>query len=283
MDINEQDNIAATLARVLPQAKITDTVIDSVKLIALPEGVKNETIDLEKYLGAPRRKKGIATFSAIDSFAAYIATHAVDGTTAWADFNPQTFALSFTGVLDENSKSAPGWREHRAKYLPDMSTEWKTWTGSAHNGRNAKVFSQVEFAEFIEANSNDFLPAEGLPTDLEMLTMATNFIANEDRRLKSSVRLASGGVRLEYVADVDAGTAEAMQLFEKFQIAIPVFQDGPAYPIVARLKYRQKDGKVSFFYELIRTDRVHRQAALEQIGAMREALGATPLLMGSMT
>jgi len=281
MDI-EEENIAATLARVLPNAQIHASGIDGVKLLTVPQGFKVEALDLEKFEGTPRRKKGTATFSSIESFAAYIATHAADGTTAWADFNPQTFALSFIGVLDENSKAGPGWREHRAKYVPDMSTEWKTWTGSAHNGRNTKVFTQVEFAEFIEANANDFLPADGLPTDLEMLTMATNFVANEERRLKSSVRLSSGGVRLEYVADVDTGTVEAMQLFEKFQIGIPVFQDGPAYPIVARLKYRQKDGKVSFFYELIRTDRVHRQAALEQISAMRESLGATPLLMGSM-
>jgi uncharacterized protein YfdQ (DUF2303 family) len=283
--MNVQDiNIAETLARVLPTAKINDTPVDSVKLITLPEGVTEKTVDLEKYLAEPRRKSGIAVFSTIDSFSAYVATHASAGTTAWAKFDPQTFALDFTGVLDEHSKDSPGWRGHRATYRPDMSAEWKTWIGGAYNGKEKKVFSQVDFAEFIEANATDILAGEGLPTDLQMLTMATNFVANEERKLKSTVRLQSGGTRLEYVADVDAGTTEAMEMFAKFQIAIPVFQDGPAYPIVARLKYRQKDGKVAFFYELVRVDRVHRTAAMEQIQVMREALGTTaPLLMGSMS
>ncbi len=277
-------NIAETLAKVLPEAKIHVSGIDGVKLLTVPAGFKVETLDLEKLEPTPRRKTGTASFSAIDSFAQYLATHKTEGTTAWAKFDPQTFALSFTGVIDENSTATPGWRGHRAQYTPDMSAEWKTWVHNAANSKNAKVFGQVEFAEFIEANSNDFLAkdGDGFPTDLQMLSMATDFVANEDRKFKSKVRLSSGGVRMEFIADADAGTTEAMQLFEKFQIAIPVFQDGPAYPIVARLKYRVKGGEVVFFYELQRVDRVHRTAAMEQIDAMRAALGTTPLLMGSM-
>lgn len=278
----QDENIADTLARVLPKAEITESGIAGVKLIAIPQGVKIETKDLEAFEPTPRRKKGTATVSTIESFADYIKKHSTDGTTAWAKFNPQTYALSFTGVLDENSAATPGWREHRVDYTPDMSAEWKTWIGNANNSKAEKVFSQVGFAEFIEANSNDFLADGGFATDLQMLTMATDFAANEDRKFKSKVRLASGGVRMEFIADADTGTVEAMSFFEKFQIAIPVFQDGPAYPIVARLKYRVKSGEVFFFYELVRVDRVHRTAALEQLEAMRSALGTTPMLMGSM-
>src|ERR1700754_913833 len=179
-----EENIAETLARVLPEAKISDTEISSVKLLSLPLGVKVEVKDLESYLPTPRRKTGTAHFSSIDSFAQYVETHKIDGTTAWAKFDPQTFALSFIGVIDENAASTPGWRGHRAQYIPDMSAEWKTWIG-----KNKQTFSQVEFAEFIEANASDILASDGLPSDLQMLTMATNFIANEERKLKSHVRL----------------------------------------------------------------------------------------------
>ena len=279
MNLEDDNNIAATLSKILPAAKLlADAGPDThAALFAVPHGTKVETIDLEKFQAHPRRKTGTATFSEAASFAAYIATHAIDGTTAWSKFNPQNNELSFSAVLDENSKEAPAWRGHRAAFTPDMSSEWKTWVG-----RNGKPFSQVEFAEFIEANAADIVPIDGTPSDLEMLQMATNFIANEDRQLKSAVRLQSGGVNLSYIADVDAGTADVMKLFDKFTIGIPAFQDGAAYPIVARLKYRLSQGKVTFFYELIRLDRVHRTAALGQIATLRESLGAVPLLMGSM-
>ncbi len=278
MNIEDDNNIAATLSKILPEAKqLADAGPGSNALVlAVPQGSGIQTLDLEKFQPAPRRKTGTASFSDAASFAAYIATHAIDGTTAWVNFNPQTNALAFNAVLDEFAKDAPAWRQHRAGFTPETSAEWKTWTG-----RNGKTFTQTEFAEFIEANSTDIAPIDGMPSDLDMLGMATNFIANEDRQLKSAVRLQSGGVNLSYIADVDAGTAEVMKVFDKFTIGIPVFQDGSAYPIVARLKYRMKQGAVSFFYELIRLDRVHRTAALGQIATLRESLGAVPLLMGT--
>ena len=92
---------------------------------------------------------------------------------------------------------------------------------------------------------------------------------------------------LTYVADADKGTLEQMKVFEKFSIGIPVFWAGPAFRIDARLKYRlgtaQAAGKVSFFYELIRHYRVHEAAAKELISAVRDGIGAVPLLMGSCT
>ena len=278
MNLEDDNNIAATLSKILPKAtQLADAGKDSHAIvIAKPHGTTLETLDLEKFQPAPRRKTGSPTFSDAASFAHYIATHAIDGTTAWAKFNPQNNDLAFSAVLDEHSKDTPAWRQHRAAFTPDTSAEWKTWTA-----RNGKTFTQVEFAEFIEANASDIVPVNGTPTDLDMLQMATNFIANEDRQLKSAVRLQSGGVNLSYTADVDAGTAETMKMFDKFTIGIPVFQDGNSYPIVARLKYRMNKGAVSFFYELIRLDRVHRTAALGQIATIRESLGSVPLLMGT--
>jgi uncharacterized protein YfdQ (DUF2303 family) len=88
-------------------------------------------------------------------------------------------------------------------------------------------------------------------------------------------------VRLEYVDDDDAATLTQMKLFERFQIGIPVFWAGPAYRIDARLKYRHGSGKVSFWYELIRADRVHEAAAKDLIDRVRAGLGGVPLLMGS--
>lgn len=290
-----RENIAGTLARVLPEAKVLHTQVtpmqpdgDIVHLV-YPKTMEHKAIDPEALLLNPRRAKGTAQFADLDSFARYVLDFAKPGTTVWCNFNPATYALDFTGVINDHSPNSPGWRDLRATYAPAMSAEWGVWAGS-----NKKQFSQVEFAEFIEANEQDIHAQEGMPTSLDMHKLATEFIARQDTAIKSVVRLQSGGVRLDYIADADAGTVEAMKLFERFAIAIPVFWTAPdgseaessikAYKIESRLKYRFGAGKVTFFYELIRPDRVHQKAAVELIEALRLRLAAAgvQLLMGGM-
>jgi len=295
----DNTNIAESLAKVLPKiealfsvpeigGKADDTPAKFV--LAVPNNTKLETLDMEGLLPNPRRTKGVATMGDQESFIAYVNRFAKSGTAVWCDFQPQTAKLDFKAVIDEHAPDLAGWRGHTATYSPAMSIEWMNWKGS--NGSN-KTFGQVEFAEFLEKNENDIAQVEGYPTSLQMHAMATEFVARQDMSIKSSVRLQDGGVRLNYIADADAGTVEQMKLFEKFAIGIPVFWTVPgtdgegkqlpvaAYRIDARLKYRLREGKVSFWYELIRPDRVHQMAALELIQAVKAGIGDVPLRMGS--
>jgi uncharacterized protein YfdQ (DUF2303 family) len=269
-----QPNIAETLARVLPKP---DVIINQDELthVVLPPGWAVSAIDRESLLAHPRRTKLKPRFSSVASFLEYIKIHGTTATRCWCDFNPQTFDLSFTAVLDDHAPGTPGWREHLALLTPDFSAEWKAWKGA-----NTKSMPQVDFAHWIEEHEEDIASANGLPTSLQMLDMATNFVMNEERALKSAVRLQSGGMRLTYVADPDKGTTETMQMFERFGLGIPVFHGGPAWSMSARLRYRNNSGKLSFHYELIRPDRVHKAAAEELIAQIREGLGTVQLLMG---
>jgi uncharacterized protein YfdQ (DUF2303 family) len=279
--MENQKNIAETLADVLPKAAIVHTQQraegDAILQIAVPKGYELKQIDTEGLLPNPRRTKAKASFSDAASFIEYVKRHAEDGTVTWCRFDPQTFALTFTAVIDEHAKGLAGWRGHQAVFSPEMSAEWKAWVG-----KNAQSMPQVNFAEWIQEHEDDITStAIGLPTSLQMHAMATEFVANEERVLKSTVKLQSGGVRLTYIADPDAGTTETMQMFERFAIGIPVFHAGSAWSITARLKYRLSQGKVSFFYELVRPDRVHEGAAKELIEIIRQGIGAVPLLMGA--
>lgn len=283
LDDNTRENIAQTLARELPKAELLNDALaadlrenDRLLHYALPKGFELKEIDLERLLPHPRRTKAVATLNDADSFIAYVARHATDRTVCWAHFNPQTFTLGFVAVIDEHDKTTAGWRAHSARYTPEASAEWKVWTA-----QNEKPQAQLEFAAFIERNEPDISTQDGLPTSLQMLAMATEFEANSEKRIKTVARLQGGGVRLEYVDDDDAATLTQMKLFERFQIGIPVFWAGPGYRIDARLKYRHGSGKVSFWYELIRADRVHEAAAKDLIERVRTGLGTVPLLMGN--
>jgi len=286
----QPENIAATLVRELPKpqvifAQTTENEDNAVTHIAMPKGMQLQAIDNEALLAHPRRAKGVAVFADIDSFVRYVLDHKTEATVVWCNFNPQTFALAFTAVIDDHEPRFPGWRGHRAVFRPTMAVEWDTWKKN-----NREAMGQVTFAEFIEANENDVHAAEGMPTSLQMHALATEFVARQDVAIKSVVRLQSGGVQLNYINDADSGTTEAMRVFERFAIAIPVFWTAPesgetpapvkAYRIDARLKYRFANGKVSFHYELIRPDHVHQKAAVEVLEDMRTRLVDTPLFMG---
>lgn len=285
-----QENLAQTLARELPAPSVlfidqpgpSDKPEGSVTHVALPKGFAMLAIDNEKLLANPRRAVATATLADDESFCAYVNRHAELRSAVWCTFNPVTYAVSFTAVFDEHFE-VPGWREHKATFTPTLSQEWQLWT---RNDKQSK--SQVAFAEFLEQNEPDIAALDGYPTSLQMMAMAQNFEARQDQRIKSSVRLQNGGIQLEYVADADHGTIERMSVFDKFCIGIPVFwtvprADAPevAYRVKARLRYRVKDGAVTFHYELIRPDQTHQSATLALIAAVKAGIGSTPLLMGA--
>jgi uncharacterized protein YfdQ (DUF2303 family) len=283
MDDITPHNLAETLAEVLPKPELLsgDETIGGLKILhyAVPKGhdVKELRVDLEQHLKAPRSLKAAADFHDATSFLAYIDRHANENSLCWCNFDPQTFALGFKAVIDEHGKDTPAWRRHVASFTPRMSAEWKEWKGKDRTG-----FGQVEFAEWLQDHELDIASVENFPTCAEMLQMATNFQYQEDRRLKSAVRLQSGGVRLDYVADADAGTVESMKLFEKFAIGIPIFHAAPTADLLAaRLKYRLDNGKVRFTYELQRADKAHEKAALDLIQTVRAGLAGVPLVFGT--
>lgn len=276
-------NIAETLAEVLPQAHIALDAApgsDRVLHVAVPRNHELKTIDLEPLLPAPRRAKLKLDMADADSFLAYLGRHHTAATVVWCNFNPQSFALGFEAVFDDfGAQAAPGWRGHRAIYKPEASAEWKAWTKA-----DKQPQAQLDFAAFLERHEVDIAAVEGMPTSLQMMQMATAFEANSEKRVKSVVKLQGGGTRLDFVDDNDADTEANMKLFERFAIGIPVFWAGPAYRIDSRLKYRHASGKVAFWYELIRADRVHEAAARELIARVASGLPAgVPMFMGQTT
>lgn len=84
---------------------------------------------------------------------------------------------------------------------------------------------------------------------------------------------------MSFVQDDDNQTLATMQMFEKVAIGIPVFWNGDAYQITARLRYRVREGKLTFWYELIRSDKTLEHATKQLIEKIK--LGtALPLYFG---
>jgi uncharacterized protein YfdQ (DUF2303 family) len=274
-------NIAETLAREMKTpVEIGSNTDAALRRIALPPGWKLEQHDDSKHLAAPLRKTATVRLRTADDFIEYVKRHgSLADSTIWCEADYPKGEVAFTAILNDNGEdsTAAAWRDHRALFQPEFSEEWKRWIGG-----HKKPMAQIEFAAFLEENSKDVAgPTDGenLPTGAQMLEMALAFEANQDYRFKSAVRLSNGGVNLSFVQDDNDETLARMQLFDRFAIGIPVFRNGDAYRVDARLRYRQRDAKLSFHYELVRFDKVLEAAANGVISTIREKTG-NPFFFG---
>lgn len=236
--------------------------------LVAPDGYKVH--DLEHLLPSPVRKRAKVAVSDSAGFIHYTEKHGGEhNCVIYADIDSEANNLKLVAVINDHDEDTPGWRDHTCTLEPKLSVEWRRWIG-----KNRIAMSQADFATWIEDNLQDIASVEGMPTGADMLAMALGFEKTAEKRLKSRINLQSGGTRFEYVDDEDKDTRTSMQVFERFTIGIPVF-DGSAsgYPVEARLKYREKDGRVNFWFELIRPDRVFKSAVAEELDRIQEATG----------
>lgn len=251
---------------------------DHIKRIALPPGWEMQERDDERMLSQPARKRGTVILDDSDSLIEYINRHKIaEQTTIYCQADYGAAKVLFNCIINDHCGEQDGqqWRDYRAQYEPKQSVEWKRWIGNDKN-----LFSQFEFATFIEDNLQDIAAVDGLPTGQQLLEMALSFQATQDMKYKSAIRLQNGGINMSFVQDEDNQTLTTMKLFEKVAIGIPVFWNGDAYQITARLRYRVKEGVLKFWYELIRPDRVMEDATDTLIKQINISTAA-PLYFGT--
>jgi uncharacterized protein YfdQ (DUF2303 family) len=241
-------------------------------LVVLPNNYKVE--DLEKYLPAPTRKRGRAIMHDATSFIAYFNLHKKEGVS-------QIYGVidspSFTGVLDDDSATAPGWRHHSVQYSCPQSPEWKEW-----KGKDGEKMNQMELAEFLESNVCDINSREGEPTGAELLEVANNFKAMKKVNFASGQVLANGQVDFKYQEEItgSAGATGHIKVPERFFIGIPVFEGGDPYRIEAKLRWRIGDGgRLTMWFELVRAHKV-LEAAFDDIWHRIQAETGCTILRG---
>lgn len=278
MTDTQNANLAETLAAEMKQPISMLGQDEWLQRAALPPGWSMIEKDDIKLSAVPRRKTACVRLADADGFIDYMRRHgSLTNSTVWCAANYQTGDIEFTGIINDHGETEDeaAWRDHLVKFSPVFSEEWKRWTS-----RTAKPFTQVEFAEFIENNLKDIAGVENSPTGAQMLEMAVTFEANQDMRFKSAIRLQNGGVQMSFSQNDDAQTLQKMQVFDRFSLGLPVFWNADAYQLDARLRYRTRDGKLTFWFELIRHDKVLEAATQTLITLIREKTG-NPFFFGN--
>lgn len=217
----------------------------------VPKGYSLES--LEDYLPRPLRIEQCVLLHDTDSFIGYLNEYAKQGISL-IFFNVE--GEEFVAILDYHEKpETPGWCDHVAKFHPRRSVEFTTWMDF-----NRKQMTQVDFARFLEENLPDVVE----PNSAELLQVALTFEAKKSVEFSSGVRLANGTIQFAY-DEVVRGTAQkgTIEIPEQFVLGIAIHVNGPAYRIPVRLRWRLQEGKVVFWYEVVRPHRFIEDALKE--------------------
>lgn len=211
-----------------------------------------ELRSLEEFLPRPLRIEQDVLLHDTDSFIAYLNEYKSGVTHIFFSGEDE----GFTAVLDYHEKpELPNWCGHTATFRPRRSVEFAAWMD-----HNRKQMTQVEFVRFLEDNMPDVVE----PNSAELLQVALNFEAKKSVEFSSGVRLANGQIQFQY-DEVVRGTAQkgTIEIPEKFVLGIPIHVNGPAYRIEVRLRWRLQEGKVVFWYEIVRPHRFIEDALKE--------------------
>ena len=221
----------------------------------VPKGY--ELKSLEEFLPRPLRVREEVALQDADSFIVYVNDFKTTPASRIFFNSPEE---TFVAVLDYHDGDVASWCSHLATFKPRRTEEFNTWVGS-----NRKGMSQVDFARFLEEN----LPDIAEPNSAEFLQMALTFEAKKSVEFSSGVRLANGTIQFQY-DEVVRGTAQkgTMEVPETFVLGIAIFdgrvpsdregeppKKGPYYKLPVRLRWRLDQGKVTFWYEIVRLSR----------------------------
>ncbi len=247
------------------------------RFVVVPDGYKIHS--LESIADFPQRKRAKVTMLDAESYIAYTVKHgSLDNCTHYADVHYELARCTVVGVIDDHGSTVEEsrWREHTCTFSPKLSIEWNRWIVA-----NGSSMTQSKFAGFIEDNIQDIVSVSGSVSGAQMLEMSLNFEQTSEKRFKRKIDLGNGGVQLEFVDKADDNTTSKMKVFDRFFIGIPVFQGSTdSYPLEARLKYRQNNDTLQFWFELIRPDRVFKTAVMAELKNIQEKTGF-PLLFGN--
>jgi uncharacterized protein YfdQ (DUF2303 family) len=227
---------------------------------------------MDRRADAPRRRKGTATLTELDSFIAHVERNKIQDSAIFADGTKLTAVYNYNpATCGEPADDIAAWADHRAVYSCPLSEEWQAWT--SHN--NVEL-SQDRLASFLEDRSADIFDCDeckrieiiGLTHDLQIYTKGV---------CKKKVDRTTGAHTLVSAEEHGEGSTKIPPLFK---LRIPVFVGGKAYEIFARLQLRIKDSRPVFTYRLQKSAEVKRQAFDEIRAAIAEATGL-PVFAGT--
>lgn len=235
--------------------------------IAVRHGDAPELLDVrplfEKWRSRPERRAGTATTLTLESFNALLSRHKTAESVVFADTNWRNPSL--TAVIDYHPVDPRGGADngkHRISYKFPLSEPWQAWVG-----RNGQPMAQADFAAFIEDHIADLCTATEdhrdqleatfstrVATPADILQLSRGLQVHVDSAVRNIVNLQTGETQVAFEEQHKDSTGRPLSVPGLFVINVAPFFMGDAMRIPVRLRYRQKDGKLAWFFQLYRPD-----------------------------
>lgn len=243
--------------------------LEGVPFIAKPSCDGSWDVDKQSDLmERPKRNTLTISFKDLDSFCNYVRDHATEDSSLYLQPNIKKLEFSALACIDDCKRNLPNWRQEKVTYILETSLEWEEWTKN-----NKEKMRQEEFALFLEEHLCDIVDdTDGKTTALTLLNAVTNLYEVRNVTYGSTVSLSNGMASFEFTEK--NGASGKIQVPTEFVIGIPVFEDGPAYTIRAKLRYRidRNNGSLCLWFELQLINRVFKNAIERQSKAISEKL-----------
>lgn len=259
--------IIRDLAIQAQKPEVVDTPNPMVKVVKVSTGAVGFTynlLDLEKSMPAPSRIREKVEFGDAESFILYI-------TEFQADATPLVFfddaAGAFNAVMDYSDPGTPRWGDHAASFALRHAPEWKAWAA-----RHGKPMSQDDFLSFMEDHADEIVSPKGG----ELLDIIMNFQETKSATFKNGQRFRDGSVRFQYTEEVKS---ESVSIPNTFDLSLAVYVGQQPRPMEARIRYAVKEGKLNLWFDLLRWERIVRDAQMDMISAVRVGT-SLPVFLG---
>jgi uncharacterized protein YfdQ (DUF2303 family) len=238
-----------------------------VRTVRTDEGI--ETVDLERLLPAPRRTRGTVELHDPADMAAYVQSMEDKTTTVWAD----DLALRVTAVFNDHAPGSAGWRDHTAVLDIRRDPDWQAWLA-----RDNQLGGQADFAEHLEDQARVIVE----PDAATMLEVATSFQARRNASFSRASRLDTGDVQLAWSEETtaSAGSSGRLEVPRQFTLRVAPFVGVPPVEVIARLRYRIRDGRLGIGYKIDRPDLAERNAFADLRAVIANTI-ASPVLAGA--
>lgn len=229
----------------------------------------------DKWRTAPERKAGTARVTTLESFILLTNRHRIQHSAIFA--NTDWREPSLVSVLDyhelhgdeaKTAEDAPAvagkaaFGKHRVEYKFPLSEEWQAWVG-----KDKVSMDQAAFAEFIEDHIGELAsPHEdeisfweeklggkvAYPNELKGLSIGLKVHAST--RVANSITLQSGEGEITWAEEHRDMKGDKLIVPSLFIIQLPPFFMGEAIRLPVRLRYRVREGQVTWIFQLYRPD-----------------------------
>lgn len=270
--------------------QVVDVAERTVLVTAGTQAVHDLTETLDKHRAHPRRAKGTSTHDTLDSLVAHARRHATADSAAFCAIlaaAPQIVAVyNYQPPAGDPADERGAWRDHRAAYTFPLSEAWTRWNALA--GRWLTV---QEFAELLEAGITDVadpaaldaaaprLPGVAYASPAELLTLSQGLTVRVEQQVADHRRLDNGTAQLVFTEAHTNEHGAPLRVPNGFMLGVPVFAEGEAYALPARLRYRVQKGAVVFQVALHNAATVRRDA-IRRAAERFAAESGVPLFYG---